>query len=125
VSGTGLRIDAGRRSELRAGSVRLIRLPPQLNGLPQEAIVLLDAAGTLRAYINRCQHLPIPLDGGSGRFLTDDGKFLSCGTHGARYRLEDGLCVEGPCGGRALEPLEIELDGDAIALLFDREDRTV
>lgn len=119
MSGAALRIDAGRRSELRPASVRLIRLPPQPNGLPQEAIVLLDEAGTLRAYVNRCQHLPIPLDGGSGRFLTDDGKFLSCGTHGARYRLEDGLCVEGPCGGRALEVLEVELEGDAIVLLFE------
>jgi nitrite reductase/ring-hydroxylating ferredoxin subunit len=119
VSGAALRIDAGRRSELRAGSVRLIRLPLQQNGLPQEAIVLLDAAGMLRAYVNRCQHLPIPLDGGSGRFLTADGKFLQCGTHGAIYRLEDGVCVEGPCDGRALEALELELAGDAIVLLFD------
>ena len=119
MSGAWLRIDAGCRSQLRAGRVRLIQLPPQPNGLPQEAIVLLDAAGMLRAYVNRCQHLPIPLDGGSGRFLTDDGNFLLCGTHGARYRLEDGLCVEGPCGGRALEALELELQGDAIVLLFD------
>jgi nitrite reductase/ring-hydroxylating ferredoxin subunit len=100
--------------------VRLVQLPPQENGLPQEAIVLLDGGGMLRAYVNRCQHLPIPLDGGSGRFLSDDGNFLMCGTHGARYRREDGLCVEGPCGGRALEALELELQGDAIVLLFDR-----
>jgi nitrite reductase/ring-hydroxylating ferredoxin subunit len=120
VSGAALRIDAGRRSELRSGIVRLIQLPPQPNGLPQEAIVLLDAAGMLRAYVNRCQHLPIPLDGGSGRFLTDDGRFLQCGTHGARYRLEDGMCVDGPCGGRALESLEFEVQGDAIVLIFAR-----
>jgi nitrite reductase/ring-hydroxylating ferredoxin subunit len=118
VSRAALRIDGGRVSELRAGRVRLIRLPTQPNGLPQEAILLLDHAGILRAYVNRCQHLPIPLDGGSGRFLTDDGNFLQCGTHGARYRLEDGLCVEGPCGGQALEALELELEGDGIVVLF-------
>jgi len=119
VSGAALRIDAGRVSELGAGRVRVIRLPTQPNGLPLEAIVLQDQAGILRAYVNRCQHLPIPLDGGSGRFLTGDGNFLQCGTHGALYRLEDGLCVEGPCGGQALEVLQLELEGDWIVLLYD------
>ena len=27
---------------------------------------------------------------------------------GARYRLSDGYCFEGPCEGESLEPIEIE-----------------
>lgn len=113
-----LRIAAGSRSALRPGHVRVVVLPRQPNGLPQEAIVLLDEDGGLRAFLNRCQHLPIPLDGASGKFYGADPTLLVCGTHGARYRANDGGCVDGPCGGRGLHPLSVELDGDAIAILW-------
>lgn len=92
--------------------VQVVRLPDDERGRPREALVLLDGARTLRAYLNRCEHLPIPLDGGSRRFLSEDGSHLVCGTHGALYRREDGFCVEGPCAGKSLLALPVRVDED-------------
>jgi nitrite reductase/ring-hydroxylating ferredoxin subunit len=114
-----LRIPACRRSELAQGQACVVALPTQANGLPQEAIVVVDQRGAVRAYINRCQHLPIPLDGGSRQFFTEDGRFLICGTHGALYRIDDGICVAGPCDGRALEALALEFEADAVFVVFE------
>lgn len=90
-------------------------------GRPREALVLLDHDARVRVYLNRCEHLPIPLDGGSRRFLSDDGRHLFCGTHGARYRLEDGFCVEGPCAGRSLLALPFRIDDDGCVVLVVEE----
>ena len=81
-------------------------------GLPLDALVVRTPSGELRAYQNICKHIPIPIDSGSGEYLSDDGEFLFCGTHGALYRLEDGVCVEGPCKGERLDPVELEQVGD-------------
>ena len=77
-------------------------------GEPRAALVLLDETGAVRAYVNRCKHLPIPLDGGSGAFFDASGAHLECGTHGARFRLADGYCVSGPCEGSSLDALVVE-----------------
>ncbi len=82
-------------------------LAPDERGRPREAIVVTLHDGSRRAYLNLCRHLPVPLDGGSREFLSPDGRYLVCGTHGARYRLDDGVCVDGPCTGTRLTPLRI------------------
>lgn len=91
--------------QLVRGTVKVVELANEPDGTPREAIVLRDRAGVARAYVNRCRHLPVPLDGGSRDFLGPDGAHLLCGTHGALYRPEDGLCVEGPCESERLEGL--------------------
>jgi nitrite reductase/ring-hydroxylating ferredoxin subunit len=113
---SALRIPAGRGSELAVGAVRVVALPPE-GRIPREALIIRDALGVPRAYLNRCQHLPIPLDGGSRRFLAKDGAHLQCGTHGARYRISDGHCVDGPCKGAALHTLTLEQHGDELTLV--------
>lgn len=90
------------RAELAPGEVRAVALARDELGRPREALVLLAEDGEPRAYLNRCQHLPIPLDGGSRVFLDAAGRHLRCGTHGALYRVRDGLCIDGPCPGKVL-----------------------
>jgi nitrite reductase/ring-hydroxylating ferredoxin subunit len=90
----------------------LVPLPRDKDG-PRTAIVLVDESGCPRAYVNRCKHIPVPLDAGGGKVLSPFGPFLECRTHGARYRLEDGYCFEGPCEGDSLDALEIESGSDA------------
>jgi nitrite reductase/ring-hydroxylating ferredoxin subunit len=101
---------------LSPGEVMAVPLPRGPDGIPREALVLRDHGGELHAYLNRCQHLPIPIDGGSRRYLCDDGQYLLCGTHGAKYRLEDGFCVAGPCSGTSLQPVQLERRGDGYVL---------
>ena len=115
----GVRVDAGRAEDVTAGSARVVALPPDRQGLRREAIVLRDEQGTLRAYLNRCQHLPITLDAGSRAFFDRDGRELLCRTHGASYRLHDGLCTAGPCIGRSLVALPLEQDGERVWIVLD------
>ncbi|MFO0693358.1 MAG: Rieske (2Fe-2S) protein [Polyangiales bacterium] len=101
-------------SELDQGRVVARPLGRDAEGRPFEALVLRDVAGRVRAYRNLCQHIPLPLDGGSKSYLDATGGFLLCGLHGALYRREDGLCVRGPCEGESLEDLDVEVDGDRV-----------
>jgi nitrite reductase/ring-hydroxylating ferredoxin subunit len=110
---SGVRIPAGDLETL-ADRVRTVRLSSDANGRPREALVVRDAAGTVHAYLNLCRHLPIPLDA-SGQFLVDG--LLQCGTHGARYQLEDGLCVSGPCRGASLQTLELAIEDGRLFVL--------
>ncbi len=105
------------RGELTAGVVKALALPKSTDGRPREALVLLGGDGEPRAYLNRCRHLPIPIDGGSKRYLTEDGKYLICGTHGALYRRDDGVCVAGPCLHLALEKLSVLEENGTLYLL--------
>lgn len=57
------------------------------------------------AYDNRCPHRGTPLDWAPDRFMSLDGQHLQCATHGARFRVEDGMCVAGPCRGVPLTSL--------------------
>lgn len=117
----GLRVrhEAGSLASLQSGEVRAIRFAPSTEGMRREALVLRDERGEVRAFRNLCKHLPILLDAGSRRYLTPDGAALFCATHGARYRLEDGLCVYGPCKGASLDAVRIEREGDALFVVDD------
>lgn len=69
--------------------------------------------GRVRAFLNRCAHVPIELDWQHGRFFDLTGLYLICSTHGAHYEPETGRCVMGPCKGRRLTPVAvIERDGN-------------
>lgn len=99
---------------LGPGQVRTVHLGHDDGGLPIMALLLRDQHGVLRAYRNLCRHLPVPLDGGTGKLFTEDGRHLICGTHGAIYRLTDGYCVEGPCEGLSLQRLSCRETPDGI-----------
>lgn len=72
--------------------------------------------GVVRAFLNRCAHVPVELDWIQGIFFDDEGQYLMCATHGATYRPQDGLCVAGPCRGRALTPIPcFEREGEVWA----------
>lgn len=80
--------------------------------------------GRVRAYLNRCAHLPVQLDWNEGEFFDVSGLYLICATHGATYLPASGLCVAGPCKGARLIPLPVvERDG-GIYLLEESADGT-
>ena len=72
--------------------------------------------GQVTGFINRCPHAGNPLNWQPDRFLTRDGELILCNSHGARFRIADGTCVEGPCPGTALEPVNLRIeDGQVVA----------
>jgi naringenin degradation protein FdeD len=81
------------------------------------AILVAKRDGVLYAYHNSCPHLGTPLDFLPGRFFDREGRHLVCGTHGARFRVEDGYCIDGPCSGKRLRKAKIRIEGGDVALL--------
>ncbi len=63
----------------------------------------------VHVYVNSCPHLGVPLDWMPDRFLSADGSRIVCATHGAEFRIADGVCLQGPCHGDALEPVLIHI----------------
>jgi nitrite reductase/ring-hydroxylating ferredoxin subunit len=89
-------------------------------GTEREAIFVIRWNGALRAYRNSCPHAGTPIDWPENRFFDISGKFLMCGTHGAVFRPDDGVCIEGPCQGRALARREIRVEDGVILWINDR-----
>ncbi len=68
--------------------------------------------GEVHGYVDRCPHAGMPLAQELDGYLTGDGAFIQCGWHGALFRVEDGVCVGGPCVGQRLESWPVAvLDG--------------
>jgi nitrite reductase/ring-hydroxylating ferredoxin subunit len=73
-------------------------------------------AGRHRAYVNRCPHAGAMLDTRPNEFFTEDGRALVCGTHGAVFDPDTGICTEGPCPGARLEPLAVSREGEDVVV---------
>ncbi len=68
--------------------------------------------GQLRAYVNSCPHLGVPLNYQPNEFFAPHEPLLQCSVHGALFVPHTGRCVSGPCIGRRLRELKIEtIDG--------------
>ena len=66
-------------------------------------------------YVNICPHARTPLDWTPDQFLNRDKTNLLCATHGARFRIDDGFCVAGPCPGASLTRVPITItNGDVV-----------
>jgi nitrite reductase/ring-hydroxylating ferredoxin subunit len=63
--------------------------------------------GRFHAYVNRCCHIPVPLDWTDNEFFTTDRRHLICLTHGATYEPDTGICVDGPCPGEYLDAIPV------------------
>ena len=69
------------------------------------------------AYVNSCPHTGAPLDWNPDQFLDPGGELIQCAIHGARFEIDSGLCVHGPCLGRHLRPVPVAVRGGIICLL--------
>jgi nitrite reductase/ring-hydroxylating ferredoxin subunit len=64
----------------------------------------------VHVYVNCCPHVGLPLDPAPDRFLDAKKAAIVCSAHGARFRIEDGECISGPCYGEALESVPVRVD---------------
>lgn len=85
-------------------------------GAERTEIFVYREADRIWGYRNACPHVGTPLDMAGDDFLTTDGSHFLCHTHGAQFRIEDGLCVAGPCKGESLKPVALRLEEGWIAL---------
>lgn len=61
------------------------------------------------AYQNYCMHLGHPMNWQPDSFLTKDRRNIICSSHGAIYEIATGLCIGGPCMGKSLRALPVEI----------------
>ena len=75
------------------------------------------------AYLNQCPHTGSPLDWTPDQFLDIDKTFIMCATHGATFRIEDGLCVDGPCVNQRLTKLRTVTEHNTVYLIEQTQDK--
>lgn len=73
----------------------------------------------VKVYVNSCPHVGLPLEIQPDRFLDREGKLFICSAHGARFRVEDGICVGGPCFGEALEGVPARIEAGQVFVPAD------
>ncbi len=93
-------------------------------GQPARAFAL-RFDGQVRAYLNRCAHVPAELDWQPGEFLDSDKRWILCSIHGASYEPANGRCVGGPCGRTGLVPLQTQEADGRVLWLPTRDTRPV
>ncbi|PRX36938.1 nitrite reductase/ring-hydroxylating ferredoxin subunit [Paraburkholderia sp. BL18I3N2] len=85
-----------------------LEIPADRAGAP--GIVVLRRGDDAWAYRNMCPHFSIPLNYEPNTFWAYDAELLMCAHHSAMFRFEDGACVDGPCEGASLTPVEIRIE---------------
>lgn len=85
-------------------------------GAAQIDLILVRRDGGLLGYLNSCPHQGVPLETFPDKFLTTDGSQFICSAHGARFRVEDGFCVSGPCQGKTLRTLAFSIVDGAVVI---------
>ena len=67
-------------------------------------------------YLNVCPHALAPLEWNPDDFLDENKEFIICAMHGAKFTIDEGLCVEGPCDGAGLTPVNLRVSDEMIYL---------
>lgn len=75
---------------------------------------LVNYSGRLFAYVNRCRHVPMTMDWIDNQFLTEDGRYILCATHGAAFEPESGECIFGPPCGKFLDRVPLTIENDEV-----------
>ena len=106
-----------RVDEVADGSARGFRFG---RGTAVRAVFVVKKGGAIYAYDDACPHMGTPLAFLPDRYFDRDGRSLLCATHWARFRVEDGFCMSGPCAGCSLSRATIRIDGGVIVLAGER-----
>lgn len=65
-------------------------------------------------YENYCPHFGVPLADRDDQLISTPHKTVSCNTHYARFRWQDGYCEFGDCAGESLVAVKIAVNGDQV-----------
>lgn len=99
-----------RLDEVPDGGTR--GFPPAPGGFT--GLFALRRGERVQVWVNSCPHLGVPLDWAPDQFLGYGGTRIVCSTHGAEFRLDDGLCLRGPCKGDRLEAVPVTVEDGVV-----------
>ncbi len=112
-------IELCRLETLAEGSSRGFDL--SASALRDNIFVVRTGAGVF-AYRNCCPHTGGPLDWVPNRFLNLEGDLIQCATHAALFRIEDGLCIAGPCVGQSLSAVNVSVRAQRLCVSVEAPD---
>lgn len=79
-------------------------------------IFIVNRGGNFFAYKNKCPHTGASLNWLPDVFMDYDNFYIQCSIHAARFEVESGFCVWGPCANQSLMKIELKIIGDDIYL---------
>ncbi len=88
-----------------------------INGLHVQCLIIYHQNKIL-SYLNRCPHTGVNLEWVPHQFLDRNNEFIQCATHGALFKIGNGLCIHGPCAGDKLEAVENAIIENKIYLIL-------
>jgi nitrite reductase/ring-hydroxylating ferredoxin subunit len=111
-----LRYRVCRVSDLKPGQSMKFLLP--IRGTDEECFIV-NFHGDFHAYVNRCRHVPMPMDWVDNQFFAEQGRYLMCQTHNAYYEPATGECIAGPPSacGKFLYRVPLEIEGGLVYAL--------
>ncbi|MFP3563512.1 Rieske (2Fe-2S) protein [Paraburkholderia sp. SIMBA_030] len=91
-----------------------------LQGRGVDDLFVVRRGELLRGYVNSCPHWPgASLPWRKHAYLDQGGNHIVCHGHGAKFTLDDGLCISGPCAGQYLEAVTLRIEeGRYVSALF-------
>ncbi len=90
----------------------------------QVGLLVVRRGRELRAYLDSCPHVFLPLTQRGRRVLSADGERLRCTNHGAEFAVADGRALGGPTNGCGLTPVQIEVGADGTVRVGDEAPAT-
>ena len=83
-------------------------------GEARHDLLAVRKGGSVYVYRNTCPHQGDMLDYPPGQCMDDTRSHIMCAVHMALFRIEDGVCVDGPCFGESLGAVGATVDDDAV-----------
>ncbi|GIX13445.1 MAG: (2Fe-2S)-binding protein [Paracoccaceae bacterium] len=84
----------------------------------RDRIFVVRQGGRVHGYLDSCPHHPgARMAWRKDGYLTVDGTRIRCAGHGALFRIDDGLCEQGPCLGSALARVGLVVRAGEILLV--------
>ncbi len=77
-------------------------------------IFLIKKDNTVFGYINICPHAGAPMEWNPDEFLDENKESIICAMHGAKFSIEEGNCIGGPCNGDGLTKIDLVIENNDI-----------
>lgn len=75
-------------------------------------VIVVRKGESVFAYLDACPHYSpgTPMAWKANAYLDGEGKHIACHSHGALFDIETGECLAGPCLGKSLQAVALEID---------------
>jgi nitrite reductase/ring-hydroxylating ferredoxin subunit len=79
-------------------------------GQGRDTIFIVRKGSRIFAYFNDCPHVEsAPLAWRKDEYLNKGKTHIICHGHGAEFTIDDGYCVLGPCIGKSLKEIKVDV----------------